>query len=150
MVSVVMVSPRGGRPSVASRKLPPNHTFFGNFVEISGFLALGSLWNKSRPSVEQRRPVHRLFREIDQFRVDLHPSGLAVRPDVSDRLSPVHVVERACARHLDAGQRRIAAPEPAVAMRAKVHGDDIAAVGLAVMAHCLARQDLEILVAHEH
>jgi len=37
------------------------------------------------PGVEQRRPVHRLFREIGVFWVDLHPGGLAVRPDVSDR-----------------------------------------------------------------
>ena len=47
------------------------------------------------PGVEQRLPVHHLFREIDQFRVDFHPGGLAVRPDVSDRLGPIHVVERA-------------------------------------------------------
>src|SRR5262249_54512014 len=45
---------------------------------------------KSRPSDTS---AHRAaFREIDQFRVNLHPGGLAVRPDVSDRLGPVHVV----------------------------------------------------------
>ena len=102
------------------------------------------------PGVKQRRPVHRLLREIDQLRVNLHPGSLAVRPDISDRLRPVHVVERARARHLDPGQRRVVAPEQAMAMRAKVHGDDIAAVGLAVIARRLAGQDLEILVAHEH
>src|SRR6516225_6704588 len=101
------------------------------------------------PGVEQWRPVHRLFREIGQFRVDLHPGRLAVRPDVSDRLGPVHAVERARAHHCDAGRRRDV-PEPAVAMRAKVRGGDIAALGLAVIAHRLAGQDLEILVAHYH
>ena len=35
-------------------------------------------------------------------------------------------------------------------MRAKVHSDDIAAVGLAVIAYRFAGQDLEIVVAHEH
>ena len=40
------------------------------------------------PGLEQRRPVDRLFREIGVFRVDLHPGGLTVRPDVSNRLGP--------------------------------------------------------------
>jgi len=90
------------------------------------FSARSSFLIEPGPGLEQRRPVHRLFREIDQFRVDLHPGGFAVRPDVSDRLGPVHVVERAHAHHLDAGQHRDV-PEPAVAVRAKVHSDDIAA-----------------------
>ena len=94
------------------------------------------------PGVEQWRPIQRLFREIDQFRIGLHPRSLAVRPDISDRLGPVHVVQRARAHHFDAGRRRII-PEPSVAMRAKVHGRDIAALGLAVIAHRLAGQDLE-------
>src|SRR5215472_14228901 len=79
----------------------------------------------SRPSGEQRRPVH-AFREIDQFRVNLHPGGLAVRPDVSDWLGPIYVVERAHAPHLDTGQPGgVFVPEPAMAMRTKVHADDI-------------------------
>jgi len=101
------------------------------------------------PGVEQRRPVHRLFREIGQFWVDFHPGGLAVRPNVSGRLGPVHVVERARAHHCDTGRRRNVS-EPAVAMRAKVRGGDIAALGLAVIAHRLAGRNLEILVAHDH
>jgi hypothetical protein len=101
------------------------------------------------PSVEQRRSVWRLPREIGQFWVDLHPDGLAVRPDVSDRLCPVHVVERTRAYYLDAGCQGIV-PDPTVAVRAKVHGDDIAAIGFAVVAHSLTGQDLEILIAHDH
>jgi len=98
------------------------------------------------PGVEQRRPVHRLFREIGQFWVDFHPGGLAVRPNLSGRLGPVHVVECARAHHCDTGRRRNVS-EPAVAMRAKVRGGDIAALGLAVIAHRLAGRNLEILVA---
>jgi len=62
------------------------------------FGSLGGRSCKTRFYVDERR-------EIDQFRINLHPRGLAVRPEVSDRLGLVHVVERACARHLDAGHR---------------------------------------------
>src|SRR5262245_42195972 len=60
-----------------------------------------ALLTVSGPGVEQRCPVHWAFWDIDQFRIDLHLGGLALRPDISDWLGPVHVVERARPRHLD-------------------------------------------------
>src|SRR5690606_31976527 len=61
---------------------------------------------------------------------------------------PIHIVERPCPRHLDAGCGRVI-PHPAMAMGAEIHADDIAAVGDAIVMHGLAGH-LEVGIAHDH
>jgi len=103
----------------AGHKFVFSHGFVRPFRRNFAFrrtFATGGLWPYYGydyvPTDAYGDPVHSAFREIDQFRVDLHPGGLAVRPDVSDRLGPVHVVERARARHLDAGVNLLEGANP--------------------------------------
>src|SRR5690606_28581547 len=89
-------------------------------------------------------PYTTLFRSVD-----LGPCRLAAGPDVTHWPGPIHVIERTGSRYLDSARWRHV-PKPGVAMGAKMHGNDIAAVGGAVIALGFARKDLKVLVAHDH